>query len=1698
VRCKTRLSRHRFGPVRALCRHFEVVHSLLGASSSFISTFLNDHWTHTLSSGTEITPSRHGAHRVPTENGGHVEAVFDWLDHQEAPPDEANNPALRWVKDVLSWSEATRVSREKNEDATRRARTKKRQRNPDEVPLPIPKRLAVHRGRFDSSTLWATWSTWSGKSTKAIRRKRMLASKVIQWRELVTKRPAIVGDLRFNRDTAKIDRPMVSHDQIRKVWLTIYEFLSVLLNPGDSSGEKPRFFVSQMMALLEYCDSLRTPEYVIADSTMLVRSINSNLNVVANLLDTCIQHETSLLQLWYTEGTDTAVFKRAIAVSTPFRLDMLDDLKRQVNDVIAWESKVEKELVKGKKAGRSEIQIAKELLEEGSKLGYASRETVALRVKYAKATNLQNRIADWQRSTKTHSMKHVSGLVREVRRLNWSFSEATTLIGVHEEALAWMDRATVAMRSRLSIAEVKGLIDSGNRSAVDLNDIVQKLRSRVHAATKWSLEFEQLVPTRMPVSAQMKDIRFALGDHRRHSLLELADVGSKLPVRLESVVILQIEIDGLAWQKKATRLNDRSQKKPKLEEVSEHLSRADDLRGRLKEFSDVIVSEWVLESESSLKAGYEAATDWLAEYNVVAKRPLSYEQLNALLSKLSTFHVNVGASLVKLERVVEQLTGWFVKYRPVVQVCLDQIPAREKLEERVLRLAVEEAKSIAGVRVEEIIAVKKVLATVDDWLELTAVGIGGEKKSKQTSISIDLLNQLVEQSSSLVIDTSVQAAALKRQIDATREWQAQAASTLREVERAIAQTRMSITGEFGIPEEFSRATVAIHSSSLEGSLDETKGGNTQGFVTKLKSLVKTFVDTCSTQHVSTDESRIAAKLEAVLRWFSKFLHFLEHTEEIFNKSSFALLDRLYKDGQGLVNHATTSPVLQSVVDDVRAAWKQLISDQLHRLSVLIADKNAFVSWIDAFVLRTRDKKPTLDKLLLLKAESESFPCHLDEVKKLQLIVSKAESFIALTEPVLTRQKKLSMKDLATLCTEGDNLDCICHELKSIKAALRAAKAWANRVKKSKVDEGAAQTKVVQRLILEYDELLVTLPDEMEKLNRAMTKYCICRRPYEGFMIGCDECGEWFHGTCIGVSEARADRVDKFVCLRCNVVSTFRSGCADVAGVVKKWTNLRDLKRARQLEFQKHQRKIRKEQKSLESLQKQIATVRKKEKALSLPSATPLAPPLLPLSQPAPNAFSATQSSESTLQSNSEQISTLGSAASTISSTPTQALKQQPPLYQVNALPAGNGPDHPRPQLSNEHSGSQLLIDSAKNQAGSDTELQIHAHAPSVSNERASLEKSMEIIKARVAALEVEWKETSKVHKQENEKASSFAEWCRLIRSSILTPATSDEAQRSIPQQDCKLSEPMSTTISEGERLGLQEFEDFRTVSNALRTISWSLAASHVLCRRPDSETVHDIVEAALQFKLSNERAFRTLRAMSKRADLWTRRVKGSMAPKPGDTRALDLDVLKELSAMAEDLPFHLKFESRLHHVIKDKGRRYCICGGPDDGRFMLGCVKCDRKYHGHCVRLKTEDQSSKEWICGLCSGQPLPIADINDFHSAFKPGNSIMSDALEEEAPKAPKLSSMWPPFGLAGSEQALRAFGMTHANSVVRSLQPTTSQQKLLSIPISQSAGRMMHMFPVSTSVVPFADSRSLTLGRDHAINNGETKSPVKDSSAT
>ena len=157
-----------------------------------------------------------------------------------------------------------------------------------------------------------------------------------------------------------------------------------------------------------------------------------------------------------------------------------------------------------------------------------------------------------------------------------------------------------------------------------------------------------------------------------------------------------------------------------------------------------------------------------------------------------------------------------------------------------------------------------------------------------------------------------------------------------------------------------------------------------------------------------------------------------------------------------------------------------------------------------------------------------------------------------------------MDDAKQKCNKGDELGISCTLLKQLRGHMRKSKSWAMKVKKISQEEGHAQIVDIKKLIEEHNDpsCLVTMPDELKKLRLTIRGYCLCRNPYEGFMIACDGCEEWYHGLCVGISEVQANRCEKYLCIRCCISRGYKDCVNEATQILLKWKNSEELAKSR--------------------------------------------------------------------------------------------------------------------------------------------------------------------------------------------------------------------------------------------------------------------------------------------------------------------------------------------------------------------------------------------------------------------------------------------------------------------------------------------------------------------------------------------------------
>jgi hypothetical protein len=160
----------------------------------------------------------------------------------------------------------------------------------------------------------------------------------------------------------------------------------------------------------------------------------------------------------------------------------------------------------------------------------------------------------------------------------------------------------------------------------------------------------------------------------------------------------------------------------------------------------------------------------------------------------------------------------------------------------------------------------------------------------------------------------------------------------------------------------------------------------------------------------------------------------------------------------------------------------------------------------------RDSKlPSLMELQAYLSEGQSLPLIPPEVSVMEKIVENLISFKKFVFEFLAKDGSDDKSNLKNLLRSSAGLDVI-------------------------IDPEMAQLrKQVERIKVADND------DKEIHMDKAGPRYCICREVYTADkpMIGCDQCSEWYHWDCLGLSSRNVDALRDvgFICTLCNTQNT---------------------------------------------------------------------------------------------------------------------------------------------------------------------------------------------------------------------------------------------------------------------------------------------------------------------------------------------------------------------------------------------------------------------------------------------------------------------------------------------------------------------------------------------------------------------------------
>ena len=251
----------------------------------------------------------------------------------------------------------------------------------------------------------------------------------------------------------------------------------------------------------------------------------------------------------------------------------------------------------------------------------------------------------------------------------------------------------------------------------------------------------------------------------------------------------------------------------------------------------------------------------------------------------------------------------------------------------------------------------------------------------------------------------------------------------------------------------------------------------------------------------------------------------------------------------------------------------------------------------------------------------------DDRTRLEEVLVQADQWLSRAKAMLARERGTLMKvdDVREFVrsAEKDRIRALVassegDELSRLKREIKRATEWRALFDQYSLAQQAAQsgtpvdpsTPSVEDLTVRASSICVDLSEEVDSLTQSHSLYCLCRQIYFGHMVGCDLCDDWYHLTCVGLTQAQADKQERYSCVRCALRQSVAVTASLAAETTNKWALIEEHFRQRDLVIGKYTRRIVRDQGELEKLRKLFIaqTNGASSSSIPVPVPTPSTPP----------------------------------------------------------------------------------------------------------------------------------------------------------------------------------------------------------------------------------------------------------------------------------------------------------------------------------------------------------------------------------------------------------------------------------------------------------------------------------------------------------
>ncbi len=748
-------------------------------------------------------------------------------------------------------------------------------------------------------------------------------------------------------------------------------------------------------------------------------------------------------------------------------------------------------------------------------------------------------------------------------------------LSAHVEKLAsaitlaqdWMSRVQSAVprssktrkgkgEDTVDLATLKSLLVEGAASAHsggknDSKNALSNVRVIVDKADEWLSRSQAALASRVGVETE--------------ALEALLREGNDIPVSMVETCLLQVEVDSREWSERARYATDAQRPEAKRaahSDLLELLDEADTIRASLPEAAQ---AAHVIEGEAEIRRLEIASREWNLRadscFGSNVQAPLV--TLKELHAEGVKYPLDMEGRMQRISKSIAAATEWVASASQVIARVRSDIKSRMDTREEMvwtheavvratdaefaasaapplmlkdLATLINDVRNL-GVSTPEEKTLQEYVDGVQEWLEKAKSMLPKKQRKKAGDYqkpSMANYTQTCEQSRELAIPCTTIVLKLCAEMDESRGWLARAQSLLEDSDMAMSKALDAVATVNGEDDDSDPQMDTVR-RFYEDYIDMRKEADT--------SLA-----------VSSPEEGLLNLRIATAEWAESADTALQHAEA--DNLPLEVAHRLRDEGQALWDrdHSFGPWPSCSPVGSDKGGWRMKThAVLLDRVKAAAAAGQTATTAIAAIMkgLGPRKNRKVQQPLSTATSEQQQNAHSLEALEKVLLDANSANCidvklfgtfkihlrkcraaaeaaeklFAETSEKPSIEQVRTVLEQMAAL-----NLSLPCWAV--LDRAFKTATSWETRLRQSGIETGLAPVELLRKLLEESKSIPVDLSAHVQVLEAATTEYCLCRGPSDGWMIGCEDCDDWFHGRCVGLQES--DEVDNYICPRCSV------------------------------------------------------------------------------------------------------------------------------------------------------------------------------------------------------------------------------------------------------------------------------------------------------------------------------------------------------------------------------------------------------------------------------------------------------------------------------------------------------------------------------------------------------------------------------------